>query len=71
MSETVKPDILDRAFAVWLEHLTEEELVELSERLDGEPGHVLLLKLDEHLITVRPDLYANPLEGVATELEES
>jgi hypothetical protein len=31
--------------------------------------HDLLFKLDEHLVTVRPDLYANPLEGVATEQE--
>lgn len=55
-------DVLDRALAVWLKHLTEDELVELSERLDGEPGHPLLYKLDEYLAKVRPELFA--LEGV-------
>ncbi len=69
--QTSKPDILDRALAVWLEHLTEDELVELSERLDGDPGHDLLDRLDDFLTTVRPDLFVDPLEGVATKAEES
>lgn len=61
-------DVLDRALAVWLKHLTEDELVELSERLDGEPGHPLLYKLDEYLAKVRPELFADPLEGVTKEV---
>lgn len=62
-------DILDKALAVWLEHLTEDELVELSERLDGELGHPLLDKLDEYLAKVRPELFADPNEGLVTKEE--
>jgi hypothetical protein len=47
--------------------LTEDELVELSERLDGEPGHPMLDKLDEFLMTVRPELFVNPTEGLSKE----
>ncbi|GMV17976.1 MAG: hypothetical protein AMXMBFR56_62000 [Polyangiaceae bacterium] len=63
------PDVLDKALAVWLKHLTEDELVELSERLDGEPGHPLLDKLDEHLAKVRPELFVDPNEGFVTKEE--
>lgn len=65
---TAVPDVLDKALAVWLEHLTEDELVELSEFLDGDPRHSLLLKLDEHLAKVRPELFADPNEGVTKEV---
>lgn len=65
-TSTAAPDILDKALAVWLEYLTEDELVELSERLDNELGDPLY-KLDEHLAKVRPELFADPLEGVTKE----
>lgn len=45
------------------------ELVELSERLDGELGDPLLDKLDEHLAKVRPELFVDPNEGVVTKEE--
>lgn len=59
-----QPDVLDKALQAWRQHLTE---VELSDRLDGEPGHPMLDKLDEFLITVRPELFSDPDEGLAKE----
>lgn len=66
-TSTAAPDILDKALAVWLEYLTEDELVELSERLDNELGDPLIYKLDEHLAKVRPELFADSNEGVTKE----
>lgn len=63
-------DILDKALAVWLKHMTEDELVELSQRLDGEPGHPLLDKLDEHLMKVRPEMFVGVSEGVEKEVSD-
>jgi hypothetical protein len=64
-------DIVVKAVETLKTHLSEDELVELSELLDGDPGNPILEKLDEHLMVVRPDLFVTPaeLEKVVSALE--
>lgn len=66
-------DIVEKAIEVLKAGLSEDELVELSEFLDGDPGCQLLEKLDEHLIVVRPDLFTTPdeFEKVVSVLESN
>lgn len=67
-------DIIHKVIQVLKENLNEEELIELSDRLDGDESSpdLLLHLLDEHLIKVRPDLYVSQdeLGEIVSHMEE-
>lgn len=52
-------DIIEKTIETLKENFSEEELIELSDRLDGDPGYPILEALNEHLSKVRPDLYCS------------
>jgi len=56
-------DIIKKAVEVLKAHLSEDEIIELSEELDSSIEDSLLEAIDEYLFQIRPDLFASPYDG--------
>ena len=53
-------DIYEKARAALKNTLTREELIALGERMDGDSHNGLLDLLNEHLVEVAPEVFADP-----------